>query len=180
MRRFLCLLTFFFLCLTASAQDLSQLNQGQADTLEAGMLVLGGWAIINILFSSFKLTKATRSRKYFYQMNVYWNIVNLLIASFALYTILSKDSATLSLSDSLYLHGWYKKLLYLSVGLDAGFIMLGAYLKEHSRWSAKAEQMQGWGQSVLLQGLFLLLLDLVLVILLETYTNDFFQLVGKV
>ncbi|OKL41044.1 DUF6992 family protein [Pontibacter flavimaris] len=179
MRKHLYLLPLLFLGLTAGAQaqSLSQLNQGQAGTLETGMLVLGGWAILNILFSSFKLTKATRSRKYFYQMNVYWNIINLLIASFALYVILSKDNATLSLAGSLQLHDSFKKVLYLSLGLDFGFILLGAYLKERSRVSIKTEQVQGWGQSIMLQGAFLLLLDVVLVVLLEQYAEPLFRMV---
>lgn len=141
------------------------------------MLVLGGWAIVNILFSSFKLTKATRSRKYFYQMNVYWNIVNLLIASFALYVILSKDYAALPLAESLKLHMSFKKTLYLSLGLDFGFLLLGAYLKERSSSALKTEQLFGWGQSIILQGAFLLLLDLVLVVLLENYADQLFRLV---
>ncbi|WP_266203339.1 DUF6992 family protein [Pontibacter kalidii] len=179
MRKYLYLLPLLFLSLTANAQgqSLSQLNQGQARTLETGMLVLGGWAILNILFSSFKLTKATRHRKYLYQMNVYWNIINLLIASFALYVILSRDSATLSLAESLQLHDSFKKVLYLSIGLDFGFILLGAYLKERSRTAIKAEQLQGWGQSIVLQGAFLLLLDVVLVVLLENYAEPLFRMV---
>jgi len=179
MRKYLYLLSLLFLSLTASAQaqSLAQLNQGQTAILKTGMLVLGGWAIVNILYSSFKLTKATRSRKYFYQMNVYWNIVNLLIASYALYVILSRDSATLTLGDSLLLHDSFKKVLYLGLGLDVGFILLGAFLKERARVSFKTEQMQGWGQSILFQGVFLLLLDLVLVVLLENYAEPLFRMV---
>lgn len=179
MRKYLYLLSLLLLSLTASAQSqsLSQLNQEQAGMLETGMLILGGWAILNILFSSFRLTKATRSRKYFYQMNVYWNIVNLVIASVALYAIVSKDNTALTLAESLQLHDTFKKIIYLNVGLDFGYIVLGAYLKERSRSAIKTEQLQGWGQSVILQGTFLLLLDLVLVVLLENYTDPLFRMV---
>ncbi|TPE45616.1 hypothetical protein FJM65_04590 [Pontibacter mangrovi] len=166
-------------CLTASAQSLPQLNQSQTGTLKAGMLVLGGWAILNILFSSFKLTRTSRSRRYFHQMNVYWNIVNLLIASYALYAILSRPSAGLPLPDSLQLHTLYKSLLYLNVGLDVAYLLLGLYLKERARWATGNEQLQGWSQSVLLQGAFLFVLDLVLVVLLEGYTEPFFRLVQQ-
>lgn len=179
MRKYLCLLPVLLLSFAANAQGktLPQLNQSQANTLETGMLVLGAWAILNILISSFKLTKATRNRKYFYQMNVYWNIVNLIIASIALYSILSKDPVTQSLASSLQMHSWYKKVLYLNVGLDLGYMLLGAYLKERSRTAMKTEQLQGWGQSIVLQGLFLFLLDLVLVVLLENYSGDLYSLV---
>ena len=177
MRKYLYLLSLLLLSLTASAQSLSQLNQGQANVLETGMFVLGGWAIVNILYSSFKLTKATRSRKYLFQMNVYWNIMNLLVASYALYVILSKDSTSLALSESLLLHDSFKKALYLALGLSFGFILLGAFLKERARVAFKTERMQGWGQSIMFQGAFLLLLNLVLVILLENYAGPLFRMV---
>ncbi|ARS36846.1 DUF6992 family protein [Pontibacter actiniarum] len=179
MRKYLCLLPLLLLCLTASAQSqtLVRLNEAQAGTLKTGMLVLGGWAIVNILVSSFKLTRATRNRKYFYQMNLYWNVVNLVVASVALYSILTKDSSAQSLADSLYLHGWYKKVLYLNVGLDVGYMLLGVYLKERSRYSPKTERLLGWGQAIVLQGVFLFLLDLVLAVLLENYAEPLFRLI---
>ncbi len=180
MKRFWCLLALLFLGLTASAQSnaLQAFNQQQSASLKVGMLVLGGWAIINILVGSFKLTKATRSRKFFFQMNLYWNIVNLVIAAAALYSIFSKDPASASLLQSLKLHVWYKKVLYLNVGLDIAYMLLGAYLQERSRNSAKTEQLQGWGQAIVLQGVFLFLLDLVLVILLEFSADQLFRLVS--
>jgi hypothetical protein len=182
MRRFWCLLPLLLLGFAASAQDatLQAFNQQQAATLKTGMLVLGGWAILNIIVGSFKLTKSTRSRKFYFQMNLYWNIVNLIIAAVALYSIISGDPATQSLIGSLKLHIWYKKVLYLNVGLDLAYIVLGAYLKERSRTSPKIEQLQGWGEAVVLQGLFLFLLDLVLVVLLEFHAEELFGLLPQV
>ena len=112
-------------------------------------------------------------------MNLYWNIVNLIIAGAALYGIISGDPTTQSLLQSLKLHVWYKKILYLNVGLDVAYIMLGSYLKERSRTSPKTEQLQGWGQAVVLQGLFLFLLDLVLVVLLEYSADKLFSLIPQ-
>lgn len=182
MRKYLCLLPLLLLTFTASAQPeaLAQFNWQQAQTLETGMLVLGGWAIVNILFSSYKLTKATRNAKYFYQMNLYWNIVNIVIAVLALYGILSGGAATMGLPESLQQHSFYKKVLYLNVGLDVGYMLLGAYLKERSRNSYKTEKMLGWGQAIVLQGLFLFLLDVVLAVLLEVPAQELYQLVPQV
>lgn len=181
MRKFWCLLPLLFTGFTASAQSntLQAFNQQQADTLKTGMLFLGAWAILNILVGGFKLTKATRSRKFYFQMNLYWNIVNLIIAGAALYGIISGDPAATSLLQSLKLHVWYKKVLYLIMGLNIAFIVLGAYLKERSATSAKTEQLQGWGQAVELQGVFLFLLALVLVVLLEFSADRLFSLIPQ-
>ncbi|WP_162055513.1 DUF6992 family protein [Pontibacter pamirensis] len=181
MRKLWCLLPLLLIGFTANAQSdtLQAFNQQQADTLKTGMLILGGWAILNILVGGFKLTKATRSRKFFFQMNLYWNIVNLIIAGAALYHIISGDPATQPLLESLKQHIWYKKVLYLNVGLDVAYLAMGAYLQERSRNSPKTEQMQGWGQAVVLQGLFLFLLDLVLVVLLEFSADRLFSLIPQ-
>ncbi|PRY04623.1 hypothetical protein CLV24_13429 [Pontibacter ummariensis] len=179
MRKLLCLLPLLLLTWPASAQDeqINLFNAQQAYMLRSGMLVLGGWAIVNIMVGSFKLTKATRSSKRFFQMNLYWNIVNLLIAIGGLYAVSSGNAPGISLAQALQQHVLYKKILYLNVGLDVSYMVLGAYLQERSRTSYKTEQLQGWGQAIVLQGLFLFLLDLVLVVLLESIAAQLYGLI---
>ena len=141
------------------------------------MLVLGIWAILNIVVGSFKLTKTSRSRRFFHQMNIYWNIINLCLAGVALYFLMAEDVAGRVLAESVRMHAWYKKILYLNIGLDVAYILLGAYLKESSRNSPKIEQRLGWGNSIVMQGVFLLLLDLVLTALLELPSEQLFQMI---
>ncbi|WP_242921151.1 DUF6992 family protein [Pontibacter liquoris] len=179
MRKYLCLLPLLLWGFAAQAQGnaLAAFNQQQTQTLKTGMLVLGGWAILNIVIGSFKLTKASRSKKFYFQMNLYWNIVNLCIAAAALYSLFVPAAASQTLAHSLYQHEWYKKILYLNVGLDIAYILLGAYLKERARNSPKTEQLLGWGQAIVLQGWFLLLLDGFLVLLLESGADQLLRLV---
>jgi hypothetical protein len=180
MKKILCLLPLLLLTLAAQAQQnmLSDFNLKQESILRIGMFVLGGWAIINILVGSFKLTKATRARRYFYQMNLYWNIVNLLIASLALYNIITTNAEVIELAESVRQHAWIKKILYLNIGLDISYLALGAYLRERSKTSLfKPERLMGWGQSIVLQGVFLFLLDLVLTVMLEHHAKLLFRLI---
>ncbi|MFD2513071.1 DUF6992 family protein [Pontibacter locisalis] len=182
MKKFFYLLTLllsFSFAAQAQSSTLANFNLHQENVLRVGMLILGGWAILNILLSSFKLTNTTRARRYFFQMNLYWNVVNLLIAGAALHTIFSDDAVTRTLAESVRLHSWNKTILYLNIGLDFGYIMSGVYLKERSKNSAKSEQLFGWGQAIVLQGFFLLLLDVVLVILLEYNADQLFGLIPK-
>ena len=179
MRKYLCLLPLLLLTFMAQAQGsaAAAINLEQKVILRTGMLVLGGWAILNILLASFKLTTTTRAPRYFFQMNLYWNVVNLVIAGIALHQIVSLDIATLLPLDSIRQYVWYKKVLYLNVGLDVAYLFLGAYLKQRSKTAnLKAEQLEGWGKSIFLQGFFLLLLDVVLVVMLENLASDFFRL----
>ncbi len=179
MKKYLCLLLFMMLSGVAMAQtnSLATFNLSQNETLKFGMIALGIWALLNILFSSFKLMRATRNKRFFFQMNIYWNIVNMIIASVALYMLLSEDPAALSLQESIKLHEWYIKILYLNIGLDVAYLLLGQWLKEKSKSSPKTEQLLGWGQSIVLQGFFLLVLDVVLAFLLEEKATILYSLI---
>ena len=181
MRKYLCLLPLLLLTFVAQAQGsaAAAINLEQKIILRTGMLVLGGWAILNILLASFKLTTTTRAPRYFFKMNLYWNIVNLIIAGIALHHIVSLDIATLQPLQSMKQHVWYKKVLYLNVGLDVAYLFLGAYLRQRAKTAnLKTEQLQGWGKAIFLQGFFLLLLDVVLVVMLENLAAGFFRLVS--
>ena len=116
----------------AQTNTLATFNLRQYETLKIGMIVLGSWALLNILIGSFRLMKATRNKRFFFQMNIYWNIVNMIIASVALYSLLTQEPAAQNLSESIQLHGWYKKILYLNIGLDVAYLFLGQWLKERS------------------------------------------------
>ena len=133
--------------------------------------------LLNIIIGSFRLMKATRNKRFFFQMNIYWNIVNILIASGALYFLLTGNAANYNLAQSIDLHDWYKKILYLNIGLDVAYILLGIWLQERARYSPRTEQLQGWGQSVVLQGLFLLILDIVLTSMLEKQAAILYSLI---
>jgi len=47
---------------------------------KSGLVVLSSWAAVNITAGSIGWATAKGERKYFNQMNVFWNIVNLGIA----------------------------------------------------------------------------------------------------
>ncbi|NDK57152.1 hypothetical protein GWO68_14605 [Pontibacter sp. BT213] len=161
----------------AQTNMLATFNLHQNEVLKIGMIVLGVWALLNIIIGSFKLMKATRNKRFFFQMNIYWNIVNMVIASVALYSLLTQTPATLALPESIQQHDWYKKILYLNIGLDVAYLFIGIWLQERSRTSPKIEQLKGWGQSIVLQGFFLLLLDVVLATMLEDKATILYSLI---
>ncbi len=180
MKKTLCVLPLLFFALVAQAQHdtLPHISLQQHAILRTGMLVLGGWAILNIMVSSFKLTKTTRARRYFYQMNLYWNIVNILIASLALHAIISSSQDPIALTESIRQHTFIVKILYLNIGLDISYIVMGAYLRARSNTALiKPERLMGWGQSIVLQGVFLFLLDVVLTVMIEYNTSSLFKLI---
>ncbi len=127
---------------------------------ETGMYVLGGWALANIVSGTIGNFSAKGKTKYFHQFNAIWNSVNLGISIFSLSTI---SNEILSLSDSFYEYNNLQNILLLNAGLDIAYTITGFYLKERSKSSnTKKDLLLGYGNSLILQGTFLLVFDLIL------------------
>lgn len=128
----------------------------------AGMLTLGSWAVTNIGLNTTLYLATDDDIRYFYQMNALWNVVNLGIAGLGYWgSIRAAPSEDLfSAVDAQY--GIEKALLF-NAGLDTAYMMSGLFLLEHAKNSTTNQAMfRGYGQSLLLQGGFLLVFDLVM------------------
>lgn len=179
------LLFLLLLCLmlpvTGYAQPaaLQALYQERLELVQLASLVLAAWAMGNIMISSLNLPKASRSKRYFHQMNIIWNIVNLALAGYSAYTSFTDNAALLTLAREVREHFLLERILLLNVGLDAAYLMTGLYLQERSGRSMKPERLHGYGSSLLLQGGFLLLFDLAFYFLLNAHTDELYQLLGQ-
>lgn len=125
-----------------------------------GMYALGGWAVVNMAGSAAMLSSTSGSEKSFYQMNIYWNVVNAGIAGLGLYN-LSRAQFSNNVGDELKAQHNIEKILLLNIGLNTAYITSGFYLNERARrGDDNSDQLRGFGRSVVLQGGFLMLLDL--------------------
>ena len=141
---------------------LPSFNQQSLDHQKTAMLTLGGWAVANIAAGGALQGSAEGTTKHFHQMNALWNTVNLAIAGFGYYSAMKSDPATWDLATSLSEHNGFQKVLLFNAGLDVGYIMGGLYLTERAkRPGVNADRLKGFGQSVMLQGAFLMAFDLV-------------------
>jgi hypothetical protein len=121
---------------------------------------LGAWAAVNMVQGSISAGNATGSDKYFHRMNVYWNIANAAVAGF---TLLASNRELKNVPDAdrnLRRQQLVEKALLMNTGLDAAYIMTGIYLKERGNRLNNA-QSTGYGNSLLVQGSFLLIFDLI-------------------
>ena len=155
----------FLFTLSVSAQSDSvfySFHQNRMNINETAMLVLGGWATGNILIGTYGNFKAKGEAKYFQQFNAAWNIVNLGIAAFGYLNAVNSDPASMTNLEILNDYNSIQSFLLLNAGLDVAYIMTGFYLKEKAKNSSSAERLRGYGNSLLLQGGFLLLFDVAL------------------
>lgn len=126
------------------------------------MMVLGSWAVVNIAAGLTFRQRRSGSDQHFHTMNAAWNGVNLGIAALGYWSAARTDPAALGLFESVEGHYRIQKILLFNAGLDVGYVLGGAYLLERAKTSTKnPERLKGFGQSIILQGGFLFVFDLV-------------------
>ncbi len=161
MKNFLFLSLFLSFSTDIFSQNLTlpNFNQERNDLNRKGMTVLGSWAGANLITNGILLSNSSGSDKYFYQMNVYWNVVNGALAGLGVLGA-KKTQSNLSAFQTLEEQSSTEKTFLINTGLDAAYVMTGVYLLEKSKNSVDNQNMlKGYGQSVILQGGFLLLFD---------------------
>ena len=140
----------------------------------AGMAVLGGWAVANLATGAVGWSKTSGSTMYFHQMNFFWNTVNLGIAGFALYSAAQMEPLRMSYQELMNEHNRYEKLYLINAGLDVLYVGTGFLLRHLSANNTKrADLMMGYGNSVILQGGFLFLFDGVMYVLQHSRQASF-------
>ena len=163
MKKTLLILMIFSLAHGVQAQQnaLTDLNQSRLKVQTTSMWVLTSWSVANLAYGGIAAARTEGSTRYFNRMNVYWNVVNLGIAAPSLISSLrKKNKLPTTLNESVEeLHSLEKTLLF-NAGLDAAYLMGGLYLLERAKNNPdQHDKFKGFGQSVLLQGGFLLLFD---------------------
>ncbi|MEP0862299.1 MAG: hypothetical protein HRF52_12765 [Ignavibacterium sp.] len=157
--------------LAQTDSSLISFHESRININESAMLVLGGWAATNILVGTYGNFKASGEAKYFHQFNAMWNVVNLGIAAFGYFNAVNSDPASMTNIEILKDYNSLQSFLLLNAGLDAAYIMTGFYLKEKAKNSSSAERLKGYGNSLLLQGGFLLLFDVTLYFIHQNNAN---------
>ncbi|MFT6149025.1 MAG: hypothetical protein ACJAUH_001711 [Saprospiraceae bacterium] len=159
------LLTTAFLCLAIFAfgqiSDLAQFNELRLETNTKGLTILGTWALGNLTVGSIMASRTEGETKYFHQMNAGWGAINLAIAGFGYYSALSADASSFSLFETFQEQHQIQKVLMLNIGLDAAYMIGGAYLLERAKSdAANLERFRGFGKSIIMQGAFLFVFDI--------------------
>jgi hypothetical protein len=166
-------------CTSAFAQDsLKYFNKLRINTTSSGMEVLGGWGIINIgagaiwgwnsknvsVYSNLGGAQVatsngiSREGKYFFQMNTIWGAVDFGTALIGYAGIQKYRKKTLSAAETLEQQKRLEKIFLINGALDIAYLGTGTYLKLTGD-SRHSPIMRGYGESILMQGGFLLIFD---------------------
>lgn len=156
--------------------DYQSFYTGSLKINNTGLYILGSWALANIAAGAYGWAVATGEMKYFGQMNLFWNVINLSIAGFALYGNYTTDLSMMTGQELLGKHLKTENILLINSALDVGYIGAGFLLRHLSSGSAKrGDLLKGYGNSVIMQGAFLLVFDLVLYGIMRDYRVDFLE-----
>lgn len=145
--------------------DAVPLNQARLQLQKASTSTLAGWSAINIGSGAAGFALAEGRNRHFSEMNLYWGLVNGVIAGVSI-GVLARD-LKLERSRVEVLEEYRKARLAFLVngGLDLIYISGGVVLWQAARTAggsspnALQSRLIGYGQSVVLQGAFLLAFD---------------------
>jgi hypothetical protein len=161
------------------SETLTEFNKQRIGLNTKGMFVLGSWAATNIAVGTIGYLNSNGSKKYLHQMNAAWNVVNLAIAGVALHQYAQVDPASLTFSQSLTKAHNIEKILMINIGLNVAYIATGGYLWERGIRTT-SNRLRGYGQSLLIQGGFLLLFDSTLYLLNRSNNEQLQSIIDNV
>lgn len=152
------------------AQDRAQVNR-------TGMQVLLGWSALNMAGGTVGYFQTSGKNRYFHQMNAIWNVVN---AGIAVSALSGMGSDSLQSLPMAYKEGLtMEKVLLANAGLDVAYIATGGYMMERGMRKDQV-RFRGYGQSLLIQGGFLLAFDTVLFILNNNHNQELYNILSSV
>jgi hypothetical protein len=147
--------------LTQFDKEISRLKRGHGR-------VLSIWALINLVvgigvcsYLGGYLEGGTYF--YFWSMNASWGLVNLFVGIYIVNHHQLKLANPLSLLQQLDYQWHAEKMIFLNIGLDLFFLGIGATMLAygHTILTQYPELWVGFGVSVIIQGGFLICLDMV-------------------
>lgn len=175
------LILVFLFPLEIFAQNIPQLqdfNQTRIDYNQKGMLILGSWAVGNMVWGGIGASQTSGESKAFHQMNLYWNSVNLVIAGFG-YWQATKETPGTDFWATIEAQQGIEKVLLFNGALDLAYIAGGLYLKERGLRKGN-DRLIGFGKSVILQGAFLMAFDGVMYGFHQTHAKELPELVQNI
>ena len=149
------------------AQDQAGLDDFNNEREKIGsnaMFVLGGWAVANIIGSGAGAVSTNGEAYYFHSMNVLWNIANLGIAIPGYIGTKRRTGKTMDIPSTINKQIATEKLYLINGILDIGYFVMGYYTYNlGTKYEKRREMMHGYGSSMMMQGMFLLLNDIIVV-----------------
>jgi len=141
--------------------DLLKFEKERIGYSKNAMLVLGGWSAANIIASGIATNTSNTEMRYFHQMNVMWGGINLAIAGLGYWGAGREKIDNPTVASVLKHQNKSEKTFLINTGLDVLYIGGGLAMNKLSDNQKNPAKFKGYGNSIMLQGGFLLVFDAV-------------------
>lgn len=142
--------------------DLTRFEKERVRTSKNSMIVLAGWSVGNMVMSGIATDTRNKENRYFHQMNVMWGGINLAIAGLGYWGAGKEKINNPTLADVLKHQNKIEKTYLINAGLDVVYVGAGLLMNKTSDNQKNPEKFKGYGNSIMMQGGFLLLYDAII------------------
>jgi len=171
MKKGWCLLIGLMISLNGLCQ-LEEYNQERLKLDRGLMVTLGSWATTNLAVGAVGWATTPKGEAhYFHQMNFFWNTVNLGLAVPG-YIKAKRENPQIGFGETLRAQNRTETIFLINSGLDIGYMSAGFLLRSEARLNPeRRDQWTGFGNSLIMQGGFLFLFDIVAYALHKRHFN---------
>jgi len=155
-------ITAFSLSAFAQKTDLTKFEKERVRYSKNAMITLAGWSVANIVGSGIATDTRNKEMRYFHQMNVMWGGINLAIAGLGYWGANREKINNPILADVLKHQNKIEKTYLINAGLDVVYVGSGLLMNKTSDNQKNPEKFRGYGNSIMVQGGFLLLYDAIM------------------
>ena len=182
MQKSILLLCFITVSLHSFAQKdaLIKFEKERIGYSKKSMVVLAGWSAANMIVSGIATNTSNTEMRYFHQMNVMWGGINLAIAGLGYWGAGREKIDNPTLADVLKHQNRIEKTYLINAGLDVVYIGSGLLMNQLSDNQKNPAKFKGYGNSIMLQGGFLLLYDAIIYAIHRKHGKELKGLVDKV
>lgn len=161
MQKTLLLLCLAGVSLRSSAQkpDLVKFEKERVRISKNAMITLAGWSVANIVVSSIATDTRNKENRAFHQMNVMWGGINLAIAGLGYWGARKEKIDNPTMESAMKHQRRIEKTYLINAGLDVVYVGAGLLMNQTADNQKKPDKFRGYGNSIMLQGGFLLLYD---------------------
>jgi hypothetical protein len=172
------ILLLLIMCLPTTAQDMTLMdgyNRERNAITRTNMLVLGGWGLGNMAggLAGVLTTPFGSEANYFHQMNIYWNTVNVAIAIPSFIAARKRMNKSYDIATTFSEQRKIETTYLINFGLDFAYIGTGAWMQQFGDGRPQKQEalLKGMGNSIMMQGAFLLLFDITSYIIHKKHWN---------
>lgn len=139
--------------------DLTKFEKERVRYTKNSMAVLAGWSVVNIVGSGLATKTHNAEVRAFHQMNVMWGGINLALSGLGYFGASPEKINNPVLADVMKHQNRIEKTYLINLGLDVVYVGSGLLMNKTSDNQKNPEKFEGYGNSIILQGGFLLLYD---------------------